>query len=44
MMQGERIGIGELKFSVIVWWKEERFTFRTSSFVENNTVPRILDG
>ena len=41
MMQGKRIGRGEL---VIVWWKEGRFTLRTSCFVENNAVRRIMDG
>jgi hypothetical protein len=44
MMQGERIGRGELKFPVIVWKKEGRFTLRKSCFVENNTGFRILDG
>jgi len=43
-MQGERIGRGDLKFPVILWKKEGRFTLRTSCFVENNTVLRILDG
>jgi hypothetical protein len=43
-VQGERIGRGGLKFPVIVWRKEERFTLRTPCFVESNTVLRILHG